>query len=123
MIQAGSVLMGKYPPGSGKNRRIIVITHPEKDSKGRIAGVFLTSILADMTVILEVGCHPAITSESSVVFEEAFIADSEIIYKGIENGLLRLHEELLKIEFLEQILEGVFESAPRKIERFCTENS
>jgi hypothetical protein len=123
MIQAGSVLIGKYPPGSGKDRRIIVVTHPNKDKDGRVAGVYLSTILADLTVVLEPGSHPLISQRCSVVFEEAFITQSSHIILGIERRLIELHPDLIDPQILEIILEGIYESAPAKVERFCTDRT
>jgi hypothetical protein len=50
MLRAGDVFIGKYPPGSDKNRRIIVVTDEGLDA--RVAVVYLSTQISELTVVL-----------------------------------------------------------------------
>jgi hypothetical protein len=119
MLKAGDVFIGKYPPGSNKDRRIIVVT--DEDADAQVAVVYLSTQLSDLTVTFEAGVHPCITESCCVVFDEATISDAELFRAGIAERLLTQHPSPLSSEQVANIQEGIFESAAERIAKFCTD--
>jgi hypothetical protein len=119
MLKAGDFFIGKYPPGSNKDRRIIVIT--DEDGKGLVAIVYLSTQLSDLTVVFDPGDHPKITESCCAVFDEAAIADAEKISAGVDSQLIIKHPISLASTLVARIQEGVFDSASDKIAEFCKE--
>lgn len=60
MLKAGQVFLGKYPPGTGEARRFFILTNVVA-GEATVVWVFTSSQVGDKTVILQPGCHPAIT--------------------------------------------------------------
>ena len=121
MFRAGQVLIGPYPPGSGKARRFFILTD-EVPGEGTVILVFTSTSLTDSTVVLNPGDHPAITKQCCVVYEQAIIASTAAIRLALETGAIRMGAPL-NADLLSRIQEGLFESdeSPLRVIRYGTD--
>lgn len=123
MLQAGQVFLGKYPPGSGKDRRFLVVTD-EDDGEETVVWVVTSTQLSDSTVILEPGDHPVITRRCAVIYSEAQVVQTRIIRIAWEAGALKGAGKLTQ-QILAKVQEGVFESdeTPMRVVNYCKVSS
>ena len=122
MLKAGDILIGPYPPGSGKRRRFLILSDEISEPDPMVAWVYVSTSLSDSTVVLRTGCHPEITQDCCVIFEEAELIKVAAIRAGIADRALRQARTSLQPAFLAIVQEGVFESedTPIRVVDFCT---
>ncbi|HEY3779940.1 MAG TPA: hypothetical protein VGL56_02575 [Fimbriimonadaceae bacterium] len=93
MFRAGHILWGPFPTGERKDRPCIVLIDEQPD--GRVLFSYASTkldFLADRTVILAPGCHPHITQDSCVVYEEAMLVNAAALKKAV--GVLYTFNEM-----------------------------
>ena len=123
MFKAGDVLIGPYPPGSNKLRRFIVLTDEVNEPDPKVAWAYVSTSASDPTVILPAGCHPDITRDCCVIYEESDIVRVADILNAIAGGALAKSPAGLSDALTSQVQEGVFDSdeTPLRVDAFCTD--
>lgn len=78
--------------------------------------------MGDLAVSLKQGCHPAITQDCCVIYEEAEVVKVSAIQAALNANALTASAEPLPAGIVEQVEEGVFDSedTPMRVVMFCT---
>ncbi len=123
MFRAGDILIGPYPPGSGKRRRFLVLSDEIDESDPRVAWVYVSTSMSDLTCALAGGCHPDITQECSVICAEAGVAKVSDLRAAVVGGALNLSTTPLGPDLVGRAQEGAFQSedTPLRVADFCTD--
>lgn len=81
--------------------------------------------MSDQTVLLAGGCHPDVTMDCCVVFEEAEIVKVSAISIAVAEGALKLSGTVLAPDLLAKVQDGVFasEDTPIRVVDFCTDRT
>jgi hypothetical protein len=90
-----------------------------------VAWVYVSTSMSDRTVVLLKGCHPNITQDCCVIYEEAEVVKVSAILAAITvNALTRLSSGL-PANLLLEVQEGVFasEDTPIRVVDFCIERT
>lgn len=113
--------MGKYPPGTGKDRRFFIVTD-EDQSETTVVWVYTSTSMSDTTVVLNPGDHPVITKTCVVIYSEAQVVNAESLRVAHQKGALT-READLDPQILEKVQEGLFESdeTPIGVVDYCTD--
>ena len=85
------------------------------EQNGYVVVAFTSTILSDLTVILDPGEHPEITEKCCVVFEETELTPVSTITAALAADALTQYGTLDRT-ILERIQEGLFESDEVSIE-------
>lgn len=119
MYKAGAFFVGLYPPGSGKQRRFILLTDEEQ---GQAVWVYVSTTTLDKTCQLLPGCHPEITLPCWAVYEEAEIISTDGLRAAVLSGAL-VECAPLPSDQLSAVQEGLFESDETRssVVRYCTD--
>lgn len=125
MLRAGDLLVGPYPPGSGKLRRFLIVSDEIAEVDPKVAWVYVSTSMSDPTVVLAKGCHVEITQDCCVVFEQAEVVDVVAIQMAITAQALALAATPLPSNLVSQIQEGIFDSedTPIRVVKFCTDRT
>jgi hypothetical protein len=100
-----------------------VLSDEVDEEDPEVAWVYVSTSMSDPTVFLPKGCHPEITLDCCIVFEEAEIAKVSNILAAVREGALKQSQARLSADCLVGAQEGVFESedTPTRVVRFCTD--
>lgn len=120
-LAAGQVYLGKYPPGTGKDRRFFIVTD-EDQSETTVVWVYTSTSMSDTTVVLQPGDHPVITETCAVIYSEAQVIAADTLRTAYQKGALT-READLDPQILERVQEGLFESdeTPISVVKYCTD--
>lgn len=109
MFRAGQILFGPFPTGERKDRPCLVLIDEQSD--GQVLLTYTSTkidFLADITTILPQGCHPDITRDSCVVYEEALLVRGNALRNAVSSGLYRFNpSSLLNPKLISKIHQGI----------------